>query len=70
MFNPYVSEIQGALRPVRRKKTDLGLGNLMERLSHLDNDDLIILLLVFLLARQGDQDSFWPLAAALLYLIL
>ena len=70
MFNPYVSEVQRALRPARQQKQDLGLGKLMERLGHLDNDDLIILLLVFLLARQGDRDSFWPLAAALLYLIL
>lgn len=70
MFNPYVSEVQGALRPARQPKSDPGLGKLMDRLSHLDNDDLIILLLVFLLARQGDKDSFWPLAAALLYLIL
>lgn len=70
MFNPYVMGIQTALRPARQQKRDAGLETLLSRLGQLDNDDLIILLLVFLLARQGDPEGFWPLAAALLYLIL
>ena len=70
MFNPYVTGIQTALRPARQQKKDGGLETLLSRLGQLDNDDLIILLLVFLLARQGDPEGFWPLAAALLYLIL
>lgn len=70
MFNPYVTGIQAALRPVHQQKRDMGLETLLSRVGQLDNDDLIILLLVFLLARQGDPDGLWPLAAALLYLIL
>lgn len=70
MFNPYVTGIQAALRPAGQQKQELGLNTLLGRLGQLDNDDLIILLLVFLLARQGDTEGFWPLAAALLYLIL
>lgn len=70
MFNPYVTGIQAALRPVHRQPADLGLETLLRRVGQLDSDDLIILLLVFLLARQGDPEGFWPLAAALLYLLL
>lgn len=36
----------------------------------MDSDDLLILLLVYLLVKEGEQDGIWPLVAAMLYLML
>ena len=68
MFNPYVEEPERALQPVPGKKGLLD--GLLGRLSRLDTDDLLILLLVYLITKEGEEDSVWPLAAALLYLML
>lgn len=72
MFNPYVSQPAEALRPVQHRGTPSGglLDGLLGRLSRLDSDDLLILLLVYLLCRDGEEDGIWPLVAALLYLLL
>ena len=68
MFNPYVSRPEDALRPVRRpQKAPEGI---LGRLGRLERDDLLILTLIYLLAREGDPDRIWPLAAVLLYLLL
>ena len=71
MFNPYVSEPAQALRPVPRRNAPGGLlEGLMGRLRNLDSDDLLILLLVYLVSREGEEDGIWPLVAVLIYLML
>ena len=69
MFNPYVGEPAQCIHPVKWEKRS-GLDGILERLGRLDSDDLLILLLVYLLAKEGDQDGIWPLVAAMLYLML
>lgn len=69
MFNPYVGEPAQCIHPVKGEKSN-ALNGILERLGRLDSDDLLILLLVYLLAKEGDQDGIWPLVAALLYLML
>lgn len=71
MYNPYVSSLSSALQPVSRGKDPLGgLGGLLGRLGSLDSDDLLLLLMIYLLIKDGEQDNIWPLAAALIYLML
>lgn len=69
MFNPYVGAAAQFIRPVKGAESH-GLGSILSKLGNLDSDDLLILLLVYLLAKEGDQDGIWPLVAAMLYLIL
>lgn len=70
MFNPYLSSLTSALQqvPIQRDK-DL-LGGLLSRLRSLDSDDLILLLILYLLVKDGKDGSLWPMAAVVLYLIL
>ncbi len=69
MFNLYVEEPHHALQPVPERQSG-PLDGILGRLGKLDRDDLLILLLIYLISREGEEDSIWPLAAALLYLIL
>lgn len=68
MFNPYLSSPHAMLEPMPAPpgRED----GLLERLSNLDNDDLLLLLIIFLLMKDGKQGSIWPMAAALIYLML
>lgn len=66
MFNPYLAPPESALQPVKGG----GLGGILRRLETLDADDLVILLLLYLLAKDGEGDGIWPLAAVMLYLLL
>ncbi len=68
MFNPYLSSITSVLEPV---SVQPGLASgLLERLKNLDSDDLLLLLIILLLMKDGKQGSVWPMAAALIYLVL
>lgn len=69
MFNPYVGDPARCIRPVRGEKGG-GLEGILGRLGRMDSDDLLILLLVYLLVKEGEQDGIWPLVAAMLYLML
>ena len=69
MFNPYVSTPEQSLRPVREPSKG-PLDGILGRLGRLETDDLLILALVYLLAREDEQDRIWPLVAALIYLML
>lgn len=73
MFNPYVEQSEpyplSAPSGVEGKPSRQTEG-LLGRLGRLDSDDLLILLLIFLLAREGEGDALWPLVAAALYLML
>ena len=72
MFNPYLSAHESALRPARGSgETGNGpLQGILRRLGRLDSDDLLLLLLIYLLARKEDEDGIWPLVALGLYLML
>lgn len=68
MFNPYVSSPEQSLR---QKKSSGFLGGLLGKLKHLDSDDLLILLLIFLLSKKdGEEGDLWPLAAVVIYFML
>lgn len=68
MFNPYVSSPEQSLR---QKKSSGLLGGLLGKLKHLDSDDLLILLLIFLLSKKdGEEGDLWPLAAVVIYFLL
>lgn len=70
MFNPYVGSLPQTLRPVPQKASGgNGLGAIFSKLGDLDRDDLLMLLLIYLLVKEGDQDGIWPLVAAALYLL-
>ncbi len=68
MFNPYVSAPGSALRPVSGSGPGPGSA-ILGRLNRLDSDDLLILLLIYLVLRQEDQ-GIWPFVAMGLYLML
>lgn len=69
MFNPYVSSAAKSIHPVKGERAG-GLEGILGRLGRLESDDLLLLLLVFLLVKEGDQDGLWPLVAVMLYLML
>ena len=69
MFNPYLSSHESALHPVPGRNAG-PLQGLARRLGNLDSDDLLLLLLIYLLARKEDADGIWPLVAVALYLML
>lgn len=68
MFNPYLNRPTQMLEPVTGKQ-DL-LGGIMKRFRELDSDDLLLMLIVYLVMKDGKRDDVWPLLAALLYCIL
>lgn len=68
MFNPYVASPAESLR---KSKGGGLLGGLLGKLKRLDSDDLLILLLIFLLSKKdGEEGDLWPLAAVAIYLML
>lgn len=68
MYNPYLNTTKQMLEPVRERK---GLmEGLVTKLRRLDEDDLLLMLIVYLVVRNGDRDDVWPLLAALVYCIL
>ena len=69
MFNPYVGSAAQWIRTVTGKGAG-SLGGILSKLKQIDNDDLLILLLIYLLIKEGDQDGIWPLVAAMLYLLM
>lgn len=74
MFNPYVGSAAQSIRPAAGKQASgglgAGLGSILSKLGNIDTDDLLMLLLVYLLVKEGEADGVWPLVAAMLYLIL
>ena len=64
MFNPY---FEASSPPAKSPALTSGL---LEKLSKLDRDDLLILCLVFLLAKKSSKDDIWPLVAVALYCFL
>ena len=68
MFNPYVSS---PAQRLLKKKSGGFLGGLLSKLGRLDSDDLLILLLIYLLSKKdGEEGDLWPLAAVAIYLML
>lgn len=68
MFNPYIGATEQSLRPSRGGGL---LNGLLSKLKKLDSDDLLILLLIFLLSkRDGEEGDMWPLVAVAIYLML
>lgn len=70
VFNPYLMSLGSVLQPVSASGSKDPMGAIFSRLRKLDSDDLILLLIIFLLVKDGDRDNLWPMVAALLYLIL
>ncbi|MDD6024573.1 MAG: hypothetical protein PUC06_10125 [Oscillospiraceae bacterium] len=73
MYNPYLSPIETAVRPLpqRERKQSHSLQNrIAGRLRSLDNDDLLIMLILYLLLRRSCQDRTIPILAVLLYCML
>ena len=68
MFNPYVSAPEQSLRPAKGSGL---LSGILSKLKKLDHDDLLILVLIYLLSkRDGEEGDLWPLAAVAIYLML
>jgi hypothetical protein len=70
MFNPYLSAPSQALARIPPRKEKDGPLRLLERLKKLDSDDLLLMLIIYLLMKEPDKDELWPLLAALVYCIL
>lgn len=70
MYNPYFHEPSQMLRQKDTGTMNQPLDGLLKRIGHLDSDDLLVLLLIFILFRDGKKDGIWPLLAALVYCIL
>ena len=73
MYNPFLSPIETAVQPIPHKggKPSQPLQNrIAGRLRNLDNDDLIIMLILYLLLRRSHQDRTIPILAVLLYCML
>lgn len=68
MFNPYISEPAQALEPISKRQEPLG--GFLNQIRQLDGDDLLVMLILYLLLRDGKQDELWPLLGALMYCIL
>ena len=70
MFNPFFHE------PIQMLEKQTGspqfnpANMIMQRISQLDGDDLLILLLIFLIFKDGKKDNVWPIIAALVYCML
>lgn len=70
MFNPYVMDVSGALEPAPARHGKDPLRGMMDRLGRMDSDDLLLMLIIYLLVKDGNSDSIWPMIAALIYLML
>lgn len=70
MYNPYLSSIGAFLRPVTRQRSGSLFGGILNRLRHLDEDDLLLILILFFLMKNGDKEGQWPLLAAIVYCML
>ncbi len=70
MYNPFFQDPAQMLEQNKKSKGQNSMGGFMERLRGLDRDDLLILLLIFLLFQDENQDNIWPLLAALVYCML
>ena len=70
MFNPYFHESGGILECSSGRKNENPVDMILQKFKRLDNDDLLILMLIFLLFRDGKRESIWPLLAALVYCML
>jgi hypothetical protein len=70
MFNPYLAAPSQALEQIPPHKKKDGPLRLPERLKKLDSDDLLLMLIIYLLMKEPDKDELWPLLAALAYCIL
>ncbi len=68
MYNPYLHSPEQMLEPVREQKSPLE--GIIRKLRQLDTDDLLVLLLIYLLIQDGRKDDLWPLLGALIYCIL
>lgn len=70
MYNPYLHGIGSFLRPVTEKGAGGLFGGILQRLRCLDEDDILLLLILFLLMKNGEREGQWPLLAAMIYCIL
>ena len=78
MFNPYIGGMPEPIRPVERphpaeppqERPPELLSGLLGHLGKLDRDDLMMLALIYLLARENPEDRICPLAAIILYCLL
>lgn len=68
MYNPYLNTTKQMLEPVNGTR-DI-TGGILRKLHQLDSDDILIMLIVYLVMRDGKKDDIWPLLAALMYCFL
>ena len=67
MFNPY---FEPCLQENSTEHTPSPSGGILDKLKTLDKDDLLMLGLIFVLARRNTKDEIWPLVAVMLYCLL
>lgn len=68
MYNPYLNRPEQMLESIHQGSPPLG--GLLQKLNRLDQDDLLMLLILYLVMGEGKQGDVWPLLAVLLYCIL
>lgn len=67
MFNPY---IEPNIPEPTAKKNQSAMGGIFDKLKSLDQDDLLMLALIFILARKNSKEDIWPLVAVIIYCML
>ena len=70
MYNPFLNSTAEMLEPVYRRKKDGFMERIFGRISSLDGDDLLIMLIIYLIMKDNEKEDIWPLLAALLYCVL
>ena len=70
MFNPYFHRPQQMLERKRDDPSRQHLEGLLRRVGHLDGDDLLLLMLIFLIFKDGEKDNVWSLLAVLVYCMI
>ncbi len=71
LYNPYLGPVGEMLEPVRGNsgRSD-PLGGILKGLSRLDGDDILLMMIIYLVLRDGEKENLWPLLGALLYCML
>ena len=70
MFDSGCGSQDNLLRAPPELRHEKSVPDLLRRLMQADQDDILIMLLIFLLLRDEEESSLWPIAAAVLYLLL
>lgn len=67
MFNPYFEPEPRETQPPQKVASSSGI---LDKLKHLDKDDLLMLALIFILTKGSSKEDIWPLVAVMLYCML